>query len=458
MSAAGSSARAPGAFELFERLGAKAIYMKLLGGGEKDRMSILVRDYYYVPLLTKMCTSNQSLRRFWAQRRVAPDMQQGQARSFAVEISQKMHASLTKHLGQGSEDGFKVLLPAYVQRSVHNAVVDHIRQEWEWERATLQDLNLDPEQEDPRQNTADDPNYMPENRAISAEQVRYLNQLRQQMEKLLKDKNVAHEPIVVVDCIYGMGLTEHSRSGVEMTMREVCDKLALAGETQARKIARCQVLLDKGLDMIRSMVREKLPGVAEFFQSEVNVNTASRRELGHYLSLTEGEVDRVVAGRQFYTMEELAQRGAVKANRVDELRQKGAVAAFVPVDVNSATTRDLIDILGVPKESAQKIAAARPFTQLAELSDKKIVDHKLLEAMINRGAVLRVKPASAERVDLNKAAEAEITATGVPQTLAQRVIRGRPFSTWADLEEYMSCDSATWAVVRQKFCLGLTSG
>ena len=96
------------------------------------------------------------------------------------------------------------------------------------------------------------------------------------------------EPLVVVDLIFGLALTEKSKSGQELTMREVCEVLSIAGETQARKIARCQVLLDKGLDMIRNRVRSKLPGVAQCWQSDININTASRRELSHQLGLTEG--------------------------------------------------------------------------------------------------------------------------------------------------------------------------
>jgi DNA uptake protein ComE-like DNA-binding protein len=448
-----------GAFELMERLGAKAIYAKLLSMEEvRIRMLLLVRDCYYQPLLTKMALSNQHLRRFWSQRRVAPDMQTGQAKSFAVELAQKMDGVLVRQLAQRAEDGFKVLLPAYVQRTVHNAVVDYIRDEWEWERATLQDLNLDPEQEDPRHRTADDPNYSPENRAISGEQVRYLNELRQQLTKLLTDNRVAREPLVVIDCMFGLGLTEHSVSGVELTMREVCEKLSLPGETQARKIARCQVLLDKGMDMVRQMVREKLPGVAEFWQTEVNVNTASRRELTHYLSLTEGEVERLIAARQVYSLDELVDRNVIKPGRLSELQQKGAVAAFVPLDLNSATIRDLIDILGMAKEAAQKTAADRPFTQLSQLIDKRIVDHKMLETMVNRGAVLRIKSQQTERLDLNRAQAEQIISLGISKDISDRLVRGRPFETWAELEEYIACESATWQVLRQKFCLGLTSG
>ncbi len=294
--------------DLFERLGAKALYHKASALTDKrPQFLLLLRDYYYQPMFSRMLVSNQHLRRFLAQRKQPLDFQKSQAVSMSVELaqklSQKLEATLDKqpnHKGSepanlNTDDGFKVLLPAYAQRSVHNAVVDYIKEEWQWEKETLQDLNLDPEQEDPRQNTADDIKYGPEARILSGEQVGQLNQLRGELENMLKDKTLQQEPLVVVDCMFGLGLTSKSKLEHELTMREVCDLLGIAGETQARKIARCQVLLDKGLDMIRTNIRKRLPGLAECWQTDVNVNTASRRELSHQLGLTEGEVEKLIA-------------------------------------------------------------------------------------------------------------------------------------------------------------------
>lgn len=446
------------AFQLFERLGAKAIYKKCLTLGDaRKQMLVLVRDHYYQPVLSKMLANNQNLRRFWSQRRVPPDLQKGQAISVAVELAQKMEGVLLKHLTQQSDDGFKVLLPAYLQRTVHNAVIDHIRDEWQWEHTTLQDMNLDPDGEDPRQNTADDSRYAPENRILSGEQVSQLNQLRQQLESLLGNKNYQQEPLIVVDCMFGLGLTPQSTVGQEMTMRECCEKLNLAGDTQARKIARCQVLLDKGLDMIRTMVRDKLPSVAECWQSEINVNSASRRELGHQLGFTESEVDRLIAARQYHALQQLVDNAIVKPAKLPDLQKRGAVAAFVPIDINSATTRDIIDIIGAEKEIAQKLVATRPFEHLTELVEKKIVDKTLLEKFTKRGAVLRVQGPGSVRIDLNKATTEEIEKLGVSAAVVQKMMRGRPFTTWAELEDFLCCDSQTWALLRQKFCLGLNT-
>ena len=445
-----------GVFELLDRVGAKAIYLKAVSlGPERSRFITLIRDFFYQPHLHKMLLSNPTLKRFFSQRRVAPDLQKGQAMSYSNELAQKMEGVLNKHLTQASEDGFKVLLPAYLQRTVQNSVIDFIKSEWEWERSTLQDLNLDPSMDDPRQNVADDIAYIPENKAISNEKVQQLNQLRAQLESMLKTKEYPEEPLLVVDLMFGLGLSENSKLGEEMTMRECCDKLNIQGETQARKIARCQVLLDKGLDMIRQVVRDRLPGVAECWQAEINVNSASRRELTHQLSMTEGEVDRLIAGRQYYCLDDLVEKGVVKPARIPEIASKGAVAAFVPVDLNGATARDMIDILGINKDVAQNIVSKRPFAKVADLVAGKILTQAQLDGLIKRGAVLKAKPNEEKRADINRCELEEVVQAGVPESVGQRLIRGRPFSTWAELEDYLCCEAPHWQALRQNFCLGV---
>jgi len=174
-----------------------------------------------------------------------------------------------------------------------------------------------------------------------------------------------------------------------MTMRECAEKLALPGETQARKIARCQVLLDKGLERIRNAIRENLPGLTECFQTEINVNVASRRDLNHQLGLTEGETERLIQNRQFMAIEELVKRAVVKSDKLQTLIGNGAVAAFVPIDVNSAPSRDLMDILGLDKILAKQVVEKRPFFEITEVSRTLGLHGDGLQVLIRRGAVLR---------------------------------------------------------------------
>jgi len=387
---------------------------------------------------------------------VAPSDQKHEAISMSVELAQKLEQALLKQLKLGQDDGFKVLLPAYAQRSVHNAVVDHVRNEWQWEKDTLQDVNLDPEQIDPRANVAEDPKYSPENQALSGEQVGQLNQLRQRLSTMLNDRRFAQEPLIVVDCMFGMGLTEHSKVGTEMTMRETCDVLEIKGETQARKIARCQVLLDKGLDMIRDMIRLDMPGVAQSWQADINVNSASRRELNHHLGLTEGEVDRLIAGRQYYSMDEMVDRRVLQAHRLGEIAEKGAVAAFVPVDLNAATRRDLVDILGCDKDVAKKLVDLRPFCSMNDIVEKKLLDKKDLEKLVNNGAVLKAVAKEGDRLNLNNADQTQLSALGLTQDVTARFLRARPFLTWHELEDFLCIDPETFRSIREKSCLTIS--
>ncbi len=449
----------PSSCDFLSRVGAKAIFLKTLKLGDKQEAFVkLLRDSYYQPLLQKMLGANQNLRRFLSQRFVSIDDQRGQSISLSVEVSQKLESILVKHLSSGSEDGFKVLLPAYIQRTVHNAVIDFIRLEASWEKNTLQDIYLDPEQDDPRTAVADDLAVTPENQILNSEQVSQLNQLRSHLAAMLKEPGQAHDALTVVDCIFGLGLTDHSNSGEEMTMREVCDCLNIQAETMPRRIARCQVLLDKGLDLVRQRIYKQLPGIAESWQRGLNVNTASRRELSQQIGMTEGEIERLIKGRQFYNIDELVDNGIVKPTRINELKSKGATAAFVPVELNSATARDMMDILAMTKTQAQKVVSERPFKELDELVKKGLLSKNEIGEFIKKGAVVKVSAQDDKRLDINRAASEDFEKLGVESELAKLISRMRPFVTWAELEEVIGSECPHWSVLRQKFFLGISSG
>jgi len=399
---AGTVANAEILFSLFEQVGPRSIYKGVLSLGEKRQELLkLVRDHYLIKLAGKILSKNPTLRRFFQERRIDRESQSGHIASLSAELAFKLDEALKKKINEKQDDGFKVLLPAYVQSSANNAVIDFIKIEFHWEKQTLQDLNLDSEEEDPRLMPADDLSRIPENIALSGEKVKYLNQFRGQLEKLFKRTTETEPSLLVVDCMFGMGLSPHSTVGTELTMRECCERLSIAGETQARKIARCQVLLDKGLDQIREVIRQKLPDMAEYRQHEINVNTASRRDLNHQLGLTEGEIERLVTNRQFANLSELVEKSVIRPERLSDLASKSAVAAYVPVDLNSATVRDLIDILGVSKEAAKKLSEARPFRNLKEIVEKRVLAQKDLSFIEKNGAVLRVL-SSPEKQNINK--------------------------------------------------------
>jgi hypothetical protein len=394
------------------------------------RLASIFRNLYFIPLAEKMVLSSVNLKRFSQERKFDRETLHAQATSMAVEIAVKLESALQKHLNEGKEDGFRILLPAYAQSSVNNAVIDYIKGECQWERS-LYDAPQEEGEENPIERAADESKPNPEQLALSREKVGHLNAFRKRLSVMIKDGD-EDGSLTVIDCLFGLGLTPHSKSGEEMTMRECCEKLDIQGETQARKIARCQVLLDKGLDKIRGAIRENLPGLTECFQSEININVASRRELNHQLGMTEGEIERLILNRQLLAIEELLSKGVLKQERLNTIITNGAVAAFVPVDINSAPSRDLMDILG-------------DVYRLLSLSEQDAL------SLTRRGAVLK-KPSLTGK-SLNSASEAELLAAGLPNDRVAAIMRARPFSKWTDIEDFLLGDKTIFGILKTNFYL-----
>jgi DNA uptake protein ComE-like DNA-binding protein len=444
------------AYAVLEQIGAQSIFIKLSNSSQNHAQFLkLVRDNYLLVLATKMFKSNSALRHFFSERRLNLEDQKGQAMSMAVEMAMKLEHLLLRSLKEADSSGFKSLLPAYIQRSVNNAVLDYIKSESQWERQSVAESTEEGE-DDAITRTADDLEQIPESVALSGEKVHYLNELRHKLQSWYKTADANDLAFAVIDCMFGLGLTPHSTPGKELTMRECCDVLKLEGETQARKIARCQVLLDRGMDKIRHLLRDELPGVVDCWQKEINVNVASRRDLNHQLDFTEGEVERLVVNRQYVVLEQLVERAIVKAEKIAVLRKKGAVAAFVPVDLNAATARELTDIIGVPKDVAQKIVAARPLNGFQDLVKRKLLPESALDSLKERGAVLKSIDVLEQKgnPDLNKVDEAHLVKYGVARQRAALIVRARPFASWAELDQFLACDEVSWLHIRSNFSLG----
>ena len=450
-------------FRFLEQLGPRDIYLAALNlGRAADPLLRTVRDHYLIKISSTILGRNPTLKRYFLERRVDKESQKHYVDSLAAELSMKLDEAIHKKLAAQDPDGFKVLLPAYIQSSGNNAVIDFVKLESSWEKTTLQDMSLDGEKEDPRETSADDTSRIPENMLLSKEKVQYLNQLRFKLEELFAAKsssgknaeiNEGNASLFTIDCIFGLGLTTYSKCGSEMTMRECCDHLAIAGETQARKIARCQVLLDRGLDEIRQMVRQELPGIVEHRQHEININTASRRDLKHQLNLTEGEIERLIAIRQFLEMTKLVSASVIKQDKLQDLIDKGAAAFMVPVDLNSAPARDLIDILGITKESAKAVAEARPFNTVDEIVERKFMDRAALEKTLKNGAVLKAVRQS-RPTDINACVIQDLLKVGLDESSAKRILIGKPFRSWQELDEYACLPDEQWQLLRNTFFLG----
>ncbi len=136
-------------------------------------------------------------------------------------------------------------------------------------------------------------------------------------------------------------------------------------------------------------------------------------------------------------------------------------AAATPVDINSASEKDLETLPGVGAATAKKIVAGRPYGSVDDLARagvpaKTIAKIRPLVAVGSAPAgsaapaiqgaagpnVRHASPSSAAmsappatpRVDINNASEKDLeTLPGVGAATARKIIAGRPFSTVEDL-------------------------
>jgi len=137
---------------------------------------------------------------------------------------------------------------------------------------------------------------------------------------------------------------------------------------------------------------------------------------------------------------------------------KTAASQAAPVDLNSASQKDLEALPGVGASTAKKIVAGRPYASVADLS-KAGVSAKTIEKitpLVTVGAppasaAPAPKPAKGSRasaspassgtaagapVDLNSASQKDLEALpAVGAATAKKIIAGRPYASVADLSK-----------------------
>jgi competence protein ComEA len=138
-------------------------------------------------------------------------------------------------------------------------------------------------------------------------------------------------------------------------------------------------------------------------------------------------------------------------------RAAASQAVPAPVNLNTATEKQLEDLPGVGPATAKKIIAGRPYSSVADLSKAGVSKATIekISSLVTVGGTASPAGAGAGKttasnagshaassssktpsgpVDLNKASEAELEALpGVGPATARKIIAGRPYSSANDL-------------------------
>ena len=165
---------------------------------------------------------------------------------------------------------------------------------------------------------------------------------------------------------------------------------------------------------------------------KVNLNTASEKELEDLPGVGPATAKKIVDGRPYSSIDDLARAG-VPAATIDKIRSqitvgrgaaksekaaasktdrtdaksspaqpareektgsKSAASAKGPVDLNTASQKELEELPGVGAATAKKIIANRPYTSVADLSRAK-VSEKTIQKISSLVTVSAVAPSSA---------------------------------------------------------------
>jgi competence protein ComEA len=148
-------------------------------------------------------------------------------------------------------------------------------------------------------------------------------------------------------------------------------------------------------------------------------------------------------------------------------------AQTAPVNVNTADLATLETLPGVGASTAQKIIDGRPYHSMADLEKVKGLGKTkadALEGKVTFGSGKSSKSASTSeskkssstassgKVNVNTADLATLeTLPGVGAATAQKIIDGRPYSSWSDLEHVKGLSKSKVDAMKDQITLGSTS-
>lgn len=193
----------------------------------------------------------------------------------------------------------------------------------------------------------------------------------------------------------------------------------------------------------------------------IDLNTASLKDLESLKGVGMVTANKIIAARPYRSIDDLSKAGLSK-KQVEAIRPLVTVGASSatptpagskaitrtsqttgPVDLNSASEKDLEALSGVGPVTAKKIIASRPYRSVDELSKAGLSAKQIaaLKPFVTvkmdaraSSAATPTAPKTAGPIDLNSASERDLESLkGIGPATAKKIIAARPFSSVDDL-------------------------
>lgn len=162
-------------------------------------------------------------------------------------------------------------------------------------------------------------------------------------------------------------------------------------------------------------------------QGVADVNTMSEAELATVPNITAAIAKAIVAKRPYASITEL-NTFLLGQGLTQEQAMAAYAKAFVHINLNTATSEEILLVPGAGRRMVREFAEYRPWKTWAQF-DKEIGKYVGAEATAKLAQYTFIP------MNVNTASDADLmTVPGASQAWADKVKKGRPYKTAADLE------------------------